>query len=162
MSANVITCFRLLFSAALLFCPVFSLPFYGLYLAAGLSDMIDGTVARRTGTASEFGAKLDTVADLAFVIACLIKLLPTIDIPAWMLVWTGVIALTKGINIVSGYVMRKRFVTVHTTMNRVAGALLFVFPLTFPFVGQRYTGIVVCAVASVAAIQEGHLILNSI
>ena len=58
-AANLITGTRILCSVALLFCPVFSLSFYILYLVAGLTDMIDGAVARKTGTVSEFGAKLD-------------------------------------------------------------------------------------------------------
>ena len=70
--ADLITAVRILCSAALLFCPAFSLSFYILYLAAGLSDMIDGSVARNTGTASEFGAKLiKLIADfdkLTFII----------------------------------------------------------------------------------------------
>ena len=145
-------------SLALLFCPVFSLPFYVLYLMAGISDMADGVVARRTNTASGFGAKLDTAADFVFVIVCLIRLLPVIDIPDWMYAWIGMIALIKGINVVSGVVMQKRLVALHTVMNKATGALLFVLPLTVPLVEPRYTAFVVCATATFAAIQEGHLI----
>ena len=62
----------------MLFCQVFSPAFYSFYIVAGVSDMIDGIVARNTGTASEFGSKLDTVADIVFVAVCLIKMLPVI------------------------------------------------------------------------------------
>ena len=55
--------------------------------------MVDGMVARRTNTASEFGARLDTAADFVFVVVCLIRLLPAIEIPAWLYVWIGVIAM---------------------------------------------------------------------
>ncbi|MGX8773452.1 MAG: CDP-alcohol phosphatidyltransferase family protein, partial [Bacillota bacterium] len=74
--ANIITGIRIVCSIALLFVPVFSSGFYALYLIAGFSDMIDGIVARKTGTASDFGSKLDTVADIVLVAVCLIKLLP--------------------------------------------------------------------------------------
>ena len=66
--ANSITGIRIACSIVLLFCPAFSPAFYTLYIIAGVSDMIDGTVARKTGTVSEFGSKLDTVADLILVI----------------------------------------------------------------------------------------------
>ena len=59
--ANIITGIRILCSIAILFCPVPSPAFYVLYLVAGFTDMIDGTVARKTNTVSEFGSKLDTV-----------------------------------------------------------------------------------------------------
>lgn len=160
--ANIITSIRILCSIAILFCPVFSASFYSLYISAGVSDMIDGWVARKTNTASEFGAKLDTMADIVFVIVCLFKLLPVMDIPVWLYVWIGVIAFIKVINIVSGYVVRKQFVSVHSVMNKVTGILLFVFPLTLSIVDLKYSAIVVCAVATFAAIQEGHCIRKKI
>ena len=85
--ANIITGFRVLISIALLFCPVFSPVFYILYLTGGLSDMIDGTIARKMNTVTEFGARFDTAADFVFVVVCLIKLLPVISMPAWLCIW---------------------------------------------------------------------------
>ncbi len=160
--ANIITSIRILCSIAILFCPVFSAAFYSLYISAGVSDMIDGWVARKTNTASEFGAKLDTMADIVFVIVCLFKLLPVMDIPVWLYVWIGVIALIKVINIVSGYVVQKQFVSVHSVMNKVTGALLFLFPLTLSFIDLKHSATVVCIIATFAAIQEGHFIREKI
>ena len=158
--ANIITIIRILCSIALLVCPVFSAVFYNLYITAGISDMVDGWVARRTHTASELGAKLDTIADIVFVIVCLVKLLPVLDIPNWLYIWIGVIALIKIINIISGFVVQKQFVSVHSTMNKVTGFLLFVFPLTISFINLKYSAAVVCIFATFAAIQEGHIIRN--
>ena len=70
--ANIITGIRILCSIALVFCPTLSPVFYSLYLVAGFTDMIDGTVARKTNTVSEFGSRLDTIADFIFVVVCLI------------------------------------------------------------------------------------------
>ena len=156
--ANIITIVRILCSIAILFCPVFSVAFYLLYLTAGLSDMMDGWVARRTNTVSEFGSKLDTVADVIFVIVCLIKLLPVMDIPVWLYVWIGIIALIKVVNVVSGFVVQRQFVAIHSIMNKVTGALLFALPLTLSFVDLKYSATVACIVATFAAVQEGHFI----
>ena len=93
-----------------------------------------------------------------FVVACLIKLLPILRIPAWLYGWTGMIALIKSVNIVSGFAVQKRFVAVHSVMNKVAGALLFLFPLTIPAVPLEHSAVIVCAAATFAAIQEGHFI----
>ena len=156
--ANAITFFRIAAGIALLFCPVFSPAFYVFYIAAGLSDMLDGFVARKTDSVSKLGARLDTMADFLLVVVCLIKLLPVLRIPAWLYIWIGIIALIKVINIISGFVVQKRFVTVHSVMNKATGALLFLLPLTLPAVPLKYTAIVVCAAATFAAIQEGHFI----
>ena len=156
--ANIITCIRIICSIALLFCPAFSPAFYVLYVTAGVSDMADGTVARKTGTVSEFGLKLDTAADFVLVVVCLIKLVPVIRMPAWLIIWLIVIAVVKAINLISGYVMQKEVVALHTVMNKVTGILLFILPLTLTFIDLKYSGALVSTVATFAAIQEGHLI----
>ena len=159
--ANIITIIRILCSIVLLFCPAFSAAFYLLYITAGVSDMADGWAARRTNTVSAFGAKLDTVADVIFVVVCLIKLLPVMEIPAWIYVWIGIIVLIKVINVVSGFVVQKHFVAVHSVMNKVTGVLLFLLPLTISFIDLRYSAIAVCTIATIAtfaAVQEGHFI----
>ena len=156
--ANLITGFRVLISIALLFCPVFSPAFYVLYLIAGLSDMIDGTIARRTNTVSEFGARFDTAADFVFVVVCLIKFLPVISMPIWLWVWIVMIALIKILNIISGYIVQRMLAVVHSVMNKVTGVLLFILPLTFSIIPLTYSAIPVCAVATFSAVQEGYFI----
>ena len=104
--ANTITFFRIAAGIVLLFCPVFSPAFYALYIAAGLSDMLDGFVARKTDTVSKLGTKLDTIADLVLVVVCLIKLLPILSLPAWLYIWIGIIALIKVVNIISGFAVQ--------------------------------------------------------
>ncbi len=155
---NTITFFRIAASIVLLFCPVFSPAFYVLYTAAGLSEMLDGFAARKTDTVSKLGAKLDTAADFVFVLVCLIKLLPSLRIPAWLYAWIGMIALIKVGNIILGFALRKGFAAVHSVMNKATGALLFLLPLTIPAVPLQCSAVIVCTAATLAAMQEGHLI----
>ena len=68
------------------------------------------------------------------------------------------IALIKVVNIISGFAVQKRFVAVHSVMNKVTGVLLFLMPLTIPAVPLKNSAIVVCAAATFAAIHEGHFI----
>ena len=56
--ANIITCSRVLFSLILLFTKAFSTSFYALYIMAGITDVLDGIVARKFKLESEFGEKL--------------------------------------------------------------------------------------------------------
>ena len=142
----------------LLFCPVFSPAFYAFYITAGLSDMLDGFAARKTDTVSKLGAKLDTIADFVLVAVCMIKLLPVLCIPSWLYIWIGIIVFIKVVNIISGFAVQKRFVAVHSLMNKATGALLFLLPLTIRAVPLKYSAMVVCAAATFAAIQEGHFI----
>ena len=152
--ANIITLIRIMLSISLLFCKALSPTFYALYIAAGVSDMLDGAAARITETVGEFGSKLDTIADTVFVAVCLIKLLPVLDIPIWLYIWIAVIAIIKFANIAMGYIRLKEFVSVHSVINKVTGVLLFVFPLTMTFIDLRYSGAVVCFIATAAAVHE--------
>ena len=157
--ANIITSCRLLGSIGLLFYPVYSACFYGLYLFCGLTDMVDGTIARKTGTASSFGARLDTVADFLFVIASFMKIFPVIRIPIWIWVWAAVIAVVKLVNLVRGFTQTKQMPALHTVANKATGLCLFLLPLTMSFADLRYTAPVVCVMATIAAIQEGYYMI---
>ena len=158
--ANILTGCRILGSIILLIVPVFSVQFYITYLLCGFSDMVDGTVARKTGSKSEFGSKFDTLADLVFFAVSLIKLLPTIQIPEWLWIWCGIIASVKISNIILGYVSKKQFISFHTVMNKATGLLLFLFPLTVTFVDVKYSAVAVCLLATFAAVQEGFYIVK--
>ena len=124
--------------------------------------MIDGAVARKTGTVSEFGSRLDTIADIVFVAVCLIKVIPVLDVPVWLYIWITIIAFIKVANIAVGYIRQKEFISVHSLMNKMTGGLLFVFSLTLVYMDLRYSATVVCMVATVAAIQKWYLVNRNV
>ena len=90
-----------------------------------------------------------------FATASLIKILPTVNIPQWLWIWGGAIAIIRIGNIVRGYVSEKQLIAIHTVMNKITGLLLFLLPLTLSFAEVRYSSVAVCSVATFAAIQEG-------
>ena len=156
--ANALTIGRIALSVALLISATFSPAFFALYALAGVTDMLDGYVARRTGTESELGSKLDSVADLILVVVCLVKILPAIAVPTWLWVWLAAIVLVKAANAISGFVVEKRLVMPHTMANRVAGFVVFLVPFAIPLFGVTAPAIIACVVATFAAVQEGHFI----
>ena len=158
--ANIVTGCRILGSVLLLCFPAFSDAFYMIYIICGFSDMIDGTIARKTNSASQLGAKIDTTADLAFVTASLIKILPALNISQWLWLWGGVIAMIKIGNLIWGYVSKKQFISLHTILNKITGLLLFLLPLTLSFVELKYSAMAVCSIATFAAIQEAVSIVT--
>lgn len=153
--ANILTLCRFPGSIALLFCPVFSPSFYVLYLLCGLTDLVDGTIARATGSASEFGAKLDSAADLLFVAATCFKVLPALQMKRWLWLWIVLIAAIRAANILRNALRRTPIRFLHTTANKVTGFLLFLLPPALPFVDLHRIAPVICAIATVAAVQEG-------
>lgn len=153
---NIISALRILGAILLLFFYPASVAFWVIYGLCGISDMLDGYLARKLRAESKAGAVLDSVADICFVACCAIRLLPVLRIPTWLWIWAGVIAAIKIVNQVSALIVSQRFRFPHTTANKLTGFLLF---LAAPMLFWSIIPIaVVAGVATFAAVQEGHLI----
>lgn len=155
---NTLSVFRLIGAIALLFCDVKGIAFWSVYLFCGISDMLDGFLARKLNAATHFGAVLDSVADLCFVVCCCCKLIPALEFPLWVWIWCGVIVIIKLMNQAFALALFKRCIFLHSTANKVTGLLLFVgIPLAL-FVETTVPINIIAIIATFAAIQEGHLI----
>lgn len=164
MMANILTAIRIICGLLLLHFPAFSGEYYILYLLGGFSDAIDGTIARKFGKATEFGAKFDTAADLIFAGAVIIRLICNLTIPAVFLIWAVVIALIKIAGLCTGFLKHHKLVAVHSVLNKLTGGMVFILPL---FIGMDIAGpfkaaavAFVGAVATVAAVRENVLIVR--
>ena len=73
---NILSASRIALCLPLLMVDAMTLTFWGLYLIAGITDMLDGFLARKWGMESKFGARLDNLADFVFVLAVGYKLFP--------------------------------------------------------------------------------------
>ena len=137
--ANALSVLRIILSVALLAPPALSPAFLVLYAAAGLTDMLDGFVARSTKTETVLGLEAGSL-------------------PAWLWAWVTFIAVVKVANVVSGLVMRKRLVMPHTVVNKVAGFVALLVLFAIPTFGVVAPSIPACVVTTLAAVQESHLI----
>lgn len=57
-----------------------------LFLAAGISDAVDGFLAKRFGWTTELGAYLDPLADKALIVSIYIALGITGAVPRWLII----------------------------------------------------------------------------
>lgn len=71
------------------------------FICSAAFDAIDGMVARKLGQASDFGAKLDTIADFIFAIAVFVKIAGVVLVPAWLMVWAVLIIVIKIMNVIA-------------------------------------------------------------
>lgn len=149
---------RIVLCLPLLLVDAMTMPFWTLYMTAGMTDMLDGFLARRWGVESKFGARLDSLADFVFVLAVGFKLFPWLKLPTALWMMIGLIALVKTVNAISSYVIRHRIEYLHTEANKLTGFLLFIGMMA---IGQSYfvpVAWVIACIALFAAIQEGHYI----
>jgi cardiolipin synthase len=71
-----------------------------IFIAAGITDILDGYLARSLGQQSSFGRMLDPIADKLLVACCLLMLAADDTIKGWSL-WAAVVILCREI-LVSG------------------------------------------------------------
>jgi len=71
-----------------------------IFIAAGVTDVLDGYYARKWGEQSTFGRMLDPIADKLLVSACLLMLAADGTIRGWSL-WAAIVILCREI-LVSG------------------------------------------------------------
>lgn len=151
---NIISVLRILLSPILLFLNLFSPLFWIVYSACGFSDIIDGYIARKTNSTSRFGTILDSIADIVFLGAVIIVLLPTISIPMGILIWIILIAFIRIVSLLVAYCKYHTFAIIHTYANKTTGFLLFCFPYLYTSIHINVLGCLICTIASLSAIEE--------
>lgn len=151
---NIISILRILLSAGIFFLKPFSLMFLIVYSLCGFSDIIDGYIARKTGSSSKLGAVLDSIGDIAFIGFSITVLLPVIQIPIGILICIIVIAFIRALSILIAYIKYNTFASLHTYGNKAAGFLLFCTIYLYRFININILGYAICTIAALSAVEE--------
>lgn len=133
--ADTATAARIVLSVPLVLVPFGSLRFFLFYTVAGLTDGIDGYLARRSGTAGEFGARLDSIADLIFYSAMLHRAAPVLwqRLPGAIWFAVGAVVLVRVGAYAVAAVKYRRFAALHTYLNKLTGFMVFLLPYVLNF-----------------------------
>ena len=154
--ADTVTSVRMAGSLFLLFLPLKSIWFSGVYTLTGFTDILDGWLARKTGSASEFGARLDSISDLLFYSVLLLRLFTplyqTLPGEIWYAV-TGIV-LVRLAAYATAAIKYHRFASLHTWLNKLTGMAVFLLPyVLFTASGVMYSW-AVCILAFAASSEE--------
>jgi len=140
---NLLTGFRFIAAPVLLWLAWngYGIAFMGLLAVAFLTDLLDGMVARLTGQATQFGATLDSWADVITYL--------TIALCCWWLwpemvrrelFYVGLIIASCLLPALAGILKFGRFTSYHTWGVKIAAAsmgltlyILFLYGSTWPF-----------------------------
>ena len=165
--ANFLTILRIVFSPLLLFLHPLSFSFDTLYILLGLTDILDGFIARKTKTTSKLGSSLGwlfltdaNIGDIVFCASSFIAIYPTLELNAYISLFIAIIFMLRVVNIIVGYIKEKKLILLHTIPNKATGFLLYLFPLTLNFISHDLSATVIAGVALYASIGEGYLIWN--
>ena len=126
-TADAVTFLRIVGTLLLAFLRPLSRGFFRVYALTGLTDVLDGWIARKTKTASDFGARLDSIADLLLYAVMLLRVFPVLWNTLPMDIWYAVAVIL--ILRVSAYgvaaVKYRGFASLHTCLNKVTGGAVF-------------------------------------
>lgn len=151
---NIITVIRLIFSFVLFLVKPQTVSFFLIYIICGITDVVDGYLARKWKVSSKQGAMLDSVADLVFMVVLLIIFIPILKWKRWMLIWIGIIAVIRCLSVLIGAYKYHTAAFIHTDANKLTGLLVFCFPVLLKVLGINIIVMVICVVAVMAAVEE--------
>lgn len=154
--ANSISIIRIFLSASLLFMYKNTSLFIAVYLICGLSDVLDGYIARKTNTQSIIGAKIDSAADFVMFIVITITIIRWLGHEIFPLLPLLIaVILIRVINLIYSKFKYGTYVFIHTYANKITGLLVFAVPVVYVISRNNAALVFVCIVSIISAVEEG-------
>ena len=155
-AANMITLVRIPCALGIVMSEPFSVMFYTFLTIGGLSDALDGAVARRISGDSPLGATLDSISDLCFfgstVFSVILKEYGQIGLSAKLVF--SLVVVTRLISYLIQLVKFRQMAPLHTLLNKFASISIFILLFLIPFIGITAAVIIASAIGIVGGIEE--------
>lgn len=145
---NILSCCRMIMSVSLLFIPTMSPAFIAVYLAAFVSDIADGCIARRFDLCTELGSKLDSFADALFTVVFLIVFIPYFGINAAEWIMIAAVAVVEILVLYTVFAKKMDMNSFHTIPNKLDGLVIILAPFFHMAFGR--IAVTVCIAAMLA------------
>ncbi|RAI41790.1 CDP-alcohol phosphatidyltransferase family protein [Rhodoplanes roseus] len=137
-----------------------------LFVAAGVSDAVDGFLAKRFGMTTDFGAHLDPLADKMLIIAIFVGLGWFGRIPLWLVI----LVVSRDIMIIGAVTLtmllgkpikvRPLWISKLNTVVQIVFASLVLAALGFDFDAQPLQAIIMYTVAATTLLSIGFYTLE--
>ena len=161
ISPNKLSFIRIIFSLLLFFTKPLSYLFFIIYLICSISDVLDGYVARKYNLVTDFGAKLDSIADMTMFLSLIIVLLPVLNFTLEIYVLILIIVILKISSAIYCYIKFEKLSTIHSYLNKITGLLIILIPVLLIFAPSENLIAIICIIATIAAIEEFLIIRYS-
>ena len=158
---NIFSISRIILFIALLRLFEHPFAFAVCYTIAGMTDVLDGFIARKFKVESPLGARLDSLGDLFFYLVLtsyLIVVHSAAIAPYWIPI--GLLVAIRLGNLAWGLFKFRKATSIHTIANKVSGLLIFALPLMLLLNVRQYL-IPTTVVAFWAAIEETIILTRS-
>lgn len=113
-----------------MFLEPFTNTFYYVYSYCGISDVLDGVVARSLNIMSSLGSVLDSISDLLFYSVMMIKVLPKLRmiLPEYIWLFVYIVLFLRLMCYTFVYFRMNKIASRHTIYNKMTGLLVFFIP----------------------------------
>jgi len=132
-----------------------------VYIYSVVTDFIDGPIARKTNSASNFGAFMDSAADMLFVLIALFIFIPIIDFTSLMIAGIVLILFVRFLGFGIGFKKHRTFTMLHTYANKAGGVILAFFPIFYGVLGLEISFIITFAAIFLSSLEELIITIRS-
>lgn len=161
---NVISCTRIVLSVMLLFLLDRPVLFAVLYLLCGLSDLLDGYLARLLTAETALGSKLDSLGDFIFYAVWLFILSTLIksEDKGQIMICVIIVAIIRIANLVITKIKFKQWSIMHTMGNKLTGLALFFLLPVYIYVNNVpfWSWAAFSAIAALSGLEESALLFK--
>lgn len=154
---NALSVARVPLSLSILFVRPFSAWFFVLYVLCGITDALDGFIARRCHAESQLGAVLDSIADFVFFLSALYVFLTAIAIPPLIVIWAFSLVIVRGAGLIAAFSKFQSWAALHTYAYKMVGFAFFCFPAFYALMGAGMAGVILCSIATFATAEEIYI-----
>jgi len=160
--ANFVTALRIPFSLMMVPFDIFSRGYFIFFTLAGITDVVDGAIARKLNTKSVFGSRLDSVSDFLFYLIACAKLVPFLLLHLQRRLWCymGFVFILRLFCYIFALVRYGCYPSHHTYLNKATGVVTVFTIYTMPLIPDciGLTAALTLTVALLAAIEEIFII----
>lgn len=161
---NLLTISRIIIAVVIMFIEPYSVAFYVIYAFCGVSDSIDGTLARALKTSGRLGETLDTIGDalLTYTTTHMVAMYArTVDhLSCWqgMVIAICLVFASRVFGALVTLIRFKKFALLHTIGNKVGMFIFYLYPFMYKALrdvgGAGYGLYAICALCVLAGIEE--------
>jgi len=133
---NILSSIRIVLAPTLILLRARGGIFIAIYLVCGLTDWLDGLIARKYDAQSPIGSTLDTLGDSLLLISAFISflLIVEIDFPLYAKVCMIYFGAMKVVGMIISRVKFKHWNWIHTYLSKTGGVMLY---LSLPIFVQQ-------------------------
>ncbi len=158
---NLLSGSRIIVSTLLLFYNEFAVSYLIMYGYCALSDLIDGPIARKTGSTSLLGAVLDAIGDTIVALSVLKIMLYQKLVEPWFIV---VVAAASVLFFVSALISKKKFNKFyfpHTYFDKLLGTMTYCLPIEVNIMDHKVLMVSYAVVYCISALETLYIQLRA-